>query len=185
MMGGAVGVGQRANKQAYLARARGLEGLASAPAPVPVTIAEPLARAGRLGESVVAGRPAVSGPSAAGLPALTTAPGAAQRPMSVAAIAPAPGQVALAKNLEGKDVAVSTVRTVGVKTFFRRGDVWIDSSVTPEQEAKATVIVQFTDAYFQLAKDRDTERNAYLTFNEAVVVDLDGTVYRINPPVKR
>jgi Ca-activated chloride channel family protein len=57
--------------------------------------------------------------------------------------------------------------------------------VTPEQEAKATVIVQFTDAYFQLAKDRDTERNAYLTFNEAVVVDLDGTVYRINPPVNR
>jgi Ca-activated chloride channel family protein len=184
MMGGAIGVGQRANKQAYLGRERGVDALAAAPVLAPAPAAAPEARSHQLGESIVVGRSIAARPASAGAPALSTAPSSGPTTLAAvpAAHATAPGQVALAKSLEGKDVAVATVRTVGAKTFFKRGDAWVDSSVKPDQESKATVVVQFTDEYFQLAKDKGTERNVYLTFNEAVVVELDGTVYRINPP---
>ncbi len=93
-----------------------------------------------------------------------------------------PGQVALAKDAEGREMVAESVRTVGAKTFYRRNNRWVDAEVKAEEEAKAQTIVQFSDAYFTLAKSQGPEYNQYLTFTEPVTVKLQGQVYRIDPP---
>ncbi|MBX6313974.1 MAG: VWA domain-containing protein [Isosphaeraceae bacterium] len=93
-----------------------------------------------------------------------------------------PGYGAIAKDAEGRELVVSTVRQIGTKTFYHKGDRWIDAEVTPEDEAKAIDIEQFSDAYFRLARSQTAERNQYLTFDEPVTVKLGEQVYRINRP---
>jgi Ca-activated chloride channel family protein len=78
--------------------------------------------------------------------------------------------------------AASSVRNVGVKTFYRKGDRWIDSQVKPEEDAKAIVVEQFSDDFFKLARDQSADQNQYLTFEEPVTVLISGKVYRIEPP---
>jgi Ca-activated chloride channel family protein len=90
----------------------------------------------------------------------------------------------LAKDLEGRDQVVTTVRNVGGKTFYFKNDCWVDASVKPDEEAKATAIEQFSDAFFRLAREQKAELNQYLTFTEPVTVKLDGKVYRIEPAKK-
>jgi Ca-activated chloride channel family protein len=82
------------------------------------------------------------------------------------------------KDAEGRESVVTSVRQVGAKTFYFKNNRWVDSTVTPEQDAKATVIAQFSDAFFKLAATQKTELNQYLTFQEPVTVNLDGQVYR-------
>ncbi len=50
-----------------------------------------------------------------------------------------PGNAAVAKDAEGRDQVVSTVRHVGGKTFFRRQNGWVDSEVKPEEEARRSL----------------------------------------------
>jgi Ca-activated chloride channel family protein len=131
--------------------------------------------AAQRGASVVQGRPTAAPPAApataAGAGGMRMLPGAATR-LSVGN-----GSVAAQK-------PSATVRHVGAKTFFRKGDRWVDSSVTPEDEAKAVVIRQFSDEFFRLARDQKAEMNQYLTFEEPVTVKLDGRVYRFEQPEK-
>ncbi len=77
-----------------------------------------------------------------------------------------------------------TVRQIGSKTFFRKGDRWVDSEVKPDDEAKAVVIRQFSDEFFALARGQKSELNQYLTFEEPVTVNLDGKVYRFEQAAK-
>jgi Ca-activated chloride channel family protein len=84
------------------------------------------------------------------------------------------------KDAEGKESVVTTVRQVGTKTFFRKADRWVDSAVKPEDEAKAVVLEQFSDDFFKLAHSQSAEMNQYLTFDDAVTVNLGGKVYRID-----
>ena len=79
----------------------------------------------------------------------------------------------------GQSGSVETVRQLGTKTFFRKGDRWVDSTVKPEEEAKAVVVRQFSDEFFKLVREQKSELNQYLTFTEPVVLNLDGKVYRI------
>jgi Ca-activated chloride channel homolog len=74
------------------------------------------------------------------------------------------------------------VRNIGVKTFYRKGDRWVDSDVKPEEDAKAIVLEQFSDEFFQLARGQSAEQNQYLTFEEPVTVRIAGKVYRVDPP---
>jgi Ca-activated chloride channel family protein len=92
---------------------------------------------------------------------------------------PLPGTATLAKDAQGRDQLVATVRNVGEKTFYFKGDRWVDSAVKPEDEAKAITIEQFSDEFFRLARDQKAEFNQYLTFHEPVTVKLEGKVYRI------
>ena len=94
----------------------------------------------------------------------------------------APAQVAQSKmqaesgpSLEGK------VRQIGAKTFYWKNKRWVDSSVTPDEDAKATVVTQLTDTYFRLARTQKAEYNQYLSQSEPVTVKLDGTVYHVDP----
>jgi hypothetical protein len=77
--------------------------------------------------------------------------------------------------IEGK------VRQIGSKTFYWKNQRWVDSSVTPDEDAKATVVTQLTDAYFQLARTQKAEYNQYLSQTEPVTVKLDGKVYHVDP----
>jgi Ca-activated chloride channel homolog len=93
--------------------------------------------------------------------------------------APSNMTLALAKDLAGRDVAVGTVRRLGKKTFYRKNDRWVDAEVKPEDEAKAIVVEQFSDAFFTLARAQTAETSPYLTFDETVTVKLGDQVYRI------
>lgn len=73
------------------------------------------------------------------------------------------------------------VRQVGTKTFFRKENRWVDTEVKPDDEAKAETIEQFSDKFFELARSQSAAQNQYLTFDEAITVNLDGKVYRIDP----
>lgn len=86
-------------------------------------------------------------------------------------------------NGEAKEAAGKpSVRQVGAKTFYFKNGRWIDSTVKSEEDAKAKVIEQFSEDFFRLAESQKSELNQYLTFDEPVIVELDGQVYRIEPP---
>jgi Ca-activated chloride channel homolog len=75
----------------------------------------------------------------------------------------------------------ANLRQIGAKTFYFKDNRWIDSTVSPEEEAKAQIIRQFSDTFFSLARSQSAEQNQYLTFTEPVTLKLAGTVYRIEP----
>ena len=151
---GAAGVGQRSNKQSYMAAEREAAG-AAAPAPAAVA----LSRAKAAGDPM-----AVAG-------------------YGISRDAGRYGGV-YAQDAEGKDSAVATVRRVGSKTFYRKGGRWVDAEVKAEDEAKAVDVDQFSDAYFALAREQDAEANQYLGFDEPATVLLRGRAYRINQIAK-
>jgi Ca-activated chloride channel family protein len=117
--------------------------------------------------------------------AQTTAAGvsATARPLELHDFAMSPAANALpvlAEDSEGNTAIVSNARRVGEKTFFKRGERWVDSTVTPELEGKSKSIEQFSDAYFDLARSQTPALNQYLTFEEPVTVNLNGQVYKID-----
>ena len=80
--------------------------------------------------------------------------------------------------------AAATVRQIGSKTFYWKHERWIDSTVTQEEDEKATVLTQLSDDYFSLARTQKAGNNQYLSLDEPVTVKLEGKVYRIEPPKK-
>ena len=73
------------------------------------------------------------------------------------------------------------VRQIGAKTFYFKSGRWVDSSVTPQEDAKAVTVAQFSDDYFRLARTQKAEYNQYFSQTEPVTVKLEGTVYHVNP----
>ena len=73
------------------------------------------------------------------------------------------------------------LRVIGAKTFYFKEDRWIDAAVDPDEEAKARVVRQFSDDFFELARSQSADWNQYLSFAEPVTVKLHGEVYRIEP----
>ncbi len=80
------------------------------------------------------------------------------------------------KNKEAEHV-VQNVRNVGSKTFYRRGNQWIDSAVTEEQQKKPIKIERYSDEYFKLVDRLGRDAARYMTFDEPVVIELEGKVY--------
>ncbi|HEV7224419.1 MAG TPA: VIT and VWA domain-containing protein [Pirellulales bacterium] len=75
----------------------------------------------------------------------------------------------------------AAVKQVGAKAFYRRGKRWVDADVTEEQEKKSVRLKQFSDDYFKLAERHGGKLSQYLAFDEAVLVNLDGQAYLIEP----
>jgi Ca-activated chloride channel homolog len=73
------------------------------------------------------------------------------------------------------------VRQIGAKTFYWKNNRWVDSSVKPEEDSKAIVIVQLSDEYFKLAGSQKAEYNQYFSQSEPVTVELEGKVYHVDP----
>ncbi|MCE5229260.1 VWA domain-containing protein [bacterium] len=84
----------------------------------------------------------------------------------------------LAKKIEK---ANETIRQIGPKTFYLRGDRWIDSEVTEAEMNAATVIERFSDKYFEMVGKLRPGEARYLNFDKTLVVKLSGKVYRIDP----
>jgi Ca-activated chloride channel homolog len=80
-----------------------------------------------------------------------------------------------AESLAGK------VRQIGAKTFYWKNNRWVDSTVQPDEDAKANLVTQLTDEYFQLARTQKAEYNQYFCQSEALTVKLDGKVYHVEP----
>jgi hypothetical protein len=147
-------------------------------------------RAGRPGEqagkpasgTVVAQSPASSTAPYNAIPASPAQPGAAGPGVGRAYFANPTGAMPARSEPSDAKAAGPSVRNIGVKTFYRKGDRWIDSAVKPEEDAKATVVEQFSEEFFKLARGQSAEQNQYLTFEEPVTVLIAGKVYRIEPP---
>ncbi len=71
------------------------------------------------------------------------------------------------------------VRNVGAKSFYRRGQRWVDSTVTEAQEKQLKRIKQFSDEYFKLAEQQGGKLSQYLVFDEELLVNLDGQAFLI------
>jgi len=72
-------------------------------------------------------------------------------------------------------------QVVGNKAFYKRSGRWIDPSVTPDDEKKAEQIDQFSDKYFELAKNNQNLRR-YLALPEGCTVRDGAKIYQINTP---
>ena len=85
------------------------------------------------------------------------------------------------QEMKSAETVAQNVRTIGSQTFFFRNKQWVDSSVTPTQEKNLKKIKQFSDEYFQLIKDHGRSVAQYLVFDEAVLLNVDGQAYLIEP----
>jgi len=77
--------------------------------------------------------------------------------------------------------AGQNVRQIGSRTFYRRANQWVDSTVSKEQEKNPTRVKQFSDKYFELARRHGRNISQYLAMDEPVLVNLEGTAYLIEP----
>jgi Ca-activated chloride channel homolog len=92
----------------------------------------------------------------------------------------APGGLLMDQQGETQNVQAK-LRQVGSKTFYFKENRWIDSTVKPDEDAKAKLIRQFSNDFFNLARSQSADLNQYLTFTEPVTIKLAGTVYRFDP----
>ena len=82
-------------------------------------------------------------------------------------------------DVQGNYRVEANVQIVGNKAMYRRSNRWVDPLVTPDDEKKAEVIEQFSDRYFDLARN-NTNLRRYLAMPEGCTVKIDGQVYQIN-----
>lgn len=69
------------------------------------------------------------------------------------------------------------LQQVAGKTFILQGDVWTDTTFSPDT-METTDIIFLSDAYFDLL-EQFPEAGQYLALGEQIIVVLDGTAYRI------
>jgi Ca-activated chloride channel family protein len=79
--------------------------------------------------------------------------------------------------MQDKQVISANCIVVGRKTLFRRGEQWVDSSVTEEEQKAAQKIERFSREYFDLVERHGKHVAQYLAIEEPVCVKLDGEVY--------
>ncbi|HLJ47660.1 MAG TPA: VIT domain-containing protein [Bryobacteraceae bacterium] len=92
-----------------------------------------------------------------------------------------------ATNMDAYDAPAGSTRAVkqiGQKAFFKKDQVWQDSTVTAEQAKNAIHIVQFSRKYFDLAASHGGAMAQYLAFDEPVLVTLGNQTYQIDPEPK-
>ena len=74
-------------------------------------------------------------------------------------------------------VIVNTVKNLGSKTFYRRGEQWVDSTVTAKMEKKAIKIKRYSKEYFALVDKYGKDMAKYLAIDEPVMLKLGTKVY--------
>jgi hypothetical protein len=100
----------------------------------------------------------------------------------IAEAAKATGELSYGGEIQAEaDKAQESVRNIGNRTFYRRQNQWVDSQVTPTQQQNARKIKQFSQAYFDLAHHYGRSMSQYLAMDEAVLLNLGGQAYLIEP----
>ena len=72
-----------------------------------------------------------------------------------------------------------SIQTIGSKTFYHRGQVWVDSAVDAKMEKKAKKIERYSREYFALIDKHGKDAAKYLAIEGDVIFVLDGKVYKI------
>ncbi|MBI5625348.1 MAG: VWA domain-containing protein [Elusimicrobia bacterium] len=72
----------------------------------------------------------------------------------------------------------SEMRSVGSKTFYKRGSAWVDGAYELAGKPSASSIVFLSDAYFELMR-RHPETRSWLSLGRSVTFMLAGKAYRI------
>lgn len=85
----------------------------------------------------------------------------------------------------GAGAAPATMKQVGQKTFFKKQQVWQDSTVTAEQARNAIHVAQFSREYFDLAAAHGGAMAQYLALDQPVLVNLGEKTYQIDPAPAR
>ena len=61
--------------------------------------------------------------------------------------------------------------------FYRRGNHWVDSVVSEEQQKDPIKIERYSRDYFDLIDRFGHDVAQYMTFDEPVIVEIDGKAY--------
>jgi Ca-activated chloride channel family protein len=81
-------------------------------------------------------------------------------------------------SLQDRQVVAKSMINVGRKTFNRRGERWVDATLSEEKEKEAKQIERFSDEYFELVAKHGKHVAPYLAIEEPVTIELDGQVYQ-------
>jgi Ca-activated chloride channel family protein len=79
----------------------------------------------------------------------------------------------------GEVHVTSTVKNIGGRAFYLRNGIWIDGTLNETQEKNAVTVKQFSDKYFEIAKNNSVDLNQYLSVDEEIVINLNGDAYKI------
>ncbi len=77
--------------------------------------------------------------------------------------------------------AEQNLRHVGNRAFYRRDGRWVDASVEEIEEERIEHVEQFSDEYFELARQYGRKLTQYLVFDEPVLLEVEGQLYQIEP----
>lgn len=94
----------------------------------------------------------------------------------------AAGNIVVFQDARGEVRTAESMRTLGQKTFFRKRNIWQDSTVTEEQARQPIHLRQFSTEYFELAARHGSKLSKYLVFTEPVLLNFEGQTYQIDPP---
>jgi len=127
-------------------------------------------------------REAKGGYQLASRPASAAADGQGGVPTSPSAAAPelasASGRgVAYYDAEKDKQSVAHNIISIGRKTFFRRGDRWVDSAVDEEEERSALQIERYSREYFDLVDRHGKHVAQYLAIEDPNVIKLEDQVY--------
>ncbi|MGE0757782.1 MAG: VIT domain-containing protein [Pirellulaceae bacterium] len=89
----------------------------------------------------------------------------------------APGAPTYRRVEDDVPVAVTSVRQIGDKTFYRRDQRWVDSTVTAAQEKAARRVERFSDEYFELISTHGRALTQYLPTGEEILLVLGDQAY--------
>jgi len=81
------------------------------------------------------------------------------------------------RDKQDREVTVNTVQNVGAKTFYLRGDRWVDSALQPAQQKKVQRVARYSKDYFDLVQRHGRDAAQYLAIQGKVTVVLDGQAY--------
>ncbi|MFO0816656.1 MAG: VIT and VWA domain-containing protein [Pirellulales bacterium] len=93
--------------------------------------------------------------------------------------APAAGGGQFAAADEDRVVTVRTVQNVGRKTFYWRGDRWVDSAASDTQVEKARKVERFSDEYFELARRLGRSVSPYLAMEGRIVLLIENEAIQL------
>ena len=78
-----------------------------------------------------------------------------------------------------QEVNVSNLKQVGAKSFYRQGELWVDSTATKKQIAAAKPLIRFSPPYFDLVVLHGQTVGQYLALPGQVIVVIGDQPYRV------
>ena len=76
------------------------------------------------------------------------------------------------------------MKSAGGKTFIKRGNTWVDSSLPPNKKDKLINIVAFSEGYFKLITANPGIAK-YLSVGENVIVVFKSKIYYVAKKVEK